>query len=464
MGAPAVASWAGGRLDIFVRGTDHQLWRRSYQGGWSGWQLAVSGPVASGPSAVSGASGRVELFASRADQHLYHAVAKPATDVGTLGGRYSQATAVSGNIIVGNADTAAGQTHAFAYDLGAASPKMIDLGTLPGSGSSSAVAVSANIVVGNTAQTAACGQRGQPGCVLGHAFVYDLAAASPKMRDLGTLGGSYSQATAISGNIIVGASATATGQVHAFVYDLGSVAPKMRDLGTLGSGYSQATAVSGNLIVGNSRPAHDVYYDHAFVYDLGASSPQMRDLGMPAGSVASSAVAVSGNIVAVNTMKLNSPDRAFAYDLAAAPTKMIDLGTLRGPSNGARATAVSGNIVVGNSDARTGSPGSQFHPFAYDLGAATPKMLDLGTLFDGVGPVNPPVAVSGNNVVGDSITATDYVHAFVYDLAAASPKMRDLGDLGGGYSEATAVSGNIAVGSSTTAEQNMHAIAWNLTK
>jgi hypothetical protein len=58
---------------VFVRGTDDNVWSRSYASGWSGWQVAIAGPVASGPSAVSWAAGRVDVFASRADQRVYHA-------------------------------------------------------------------------------------------------------------------------------------------------------------------------------------------------------------------------------------------------------------------------------------------------------------------------------------------------------------------------------------------------------
>ena len=36
--APAVASWASGRLDVFARGTDGALWHKWYDGNWSGWE------------------------------------------------------------------------------------------------------------------------------------------------------------------------------------------------------------------------------------------------------------------------------------------------------------------------------------------------------------------------------------------------------------------------------------------
>src|SRR5262249_31734082 len=60
-----------------------------------------------------------------------------------------------------------------------------------------------------------------------HAFLY----ADGRMRDLGTLGGTFSEATGISsdGTIVVGNSTTAAGETHAFVYTRG----KMVDLNDL---------------------------------------------------------------------------------------------------------------------------------------------------------------------------------------------------------------------------------------
>jgi hypothetical protein len=68
-----VTSTGSGRLDVFARGTDDNVWSRSYTGTWSGWQVAIAGPVASGPSVVSWAAGRVDVFATQVDQHVYHA-------------------------------------------------------------------------------------------------------------------------------------------------------------------------------------------------------------------------------------------------------------------------------------------------------------------------------------------------------------------------------------------------------
>jgi probable HAF family extracellular repeat protein len=113
----------------------------------------------------------------------------------------------------------------------------------------------------------------------GHAFAYDLGAASPAMVDLGTLGGSNSAATAVRAHVVVGFSYTAGNEEHAFAYDLASPSPTMRDLGTLGGTSSHAAPVSGSVVVVGSSTTAGGIESHAFAYDLSAPQRAMRDLG-----------------------------------------------------------------------------------------------------------------------------------------------------------------------------------------
>jgi probable HAF family extracellular repeat protein len=292
----------------------------------------------------------------------------------------------------------------------------------------------------------------------------------------------------VSGNIIVGAASTASGPQHAFAYDLGAASPKMRDLGTLGGHSSIAYAVSGNIIVGTSDTAAG--QPHAFAYDLGAASPKMRDLGAfpvspdprwpPGAGVSSEALAVNGNIVVGTSMTTAHQQHAFAYDLGATSPTMRDLGTLGGIDS--RPAAVSGTIIVGSSStepgncSRGGPEGCGRHAFAYALTGATPEMRDLGVL-GGTG-TSQAAAVSGNIIVGSSSTAREDsegstaagAHGFYYDLRAVTPQMRVLGDLrsasspgpGRVWTGAGAVSGNIVVGVSTAPDGKDHAVAWRL--
>jgi len=125
------------------------------------------------------------------------------TDLGTLGGANSFATAVSGDTVVGYSDTAtAGVQDAFAYDLRTGT--MIDLGTFGGNTQSTAVAVSGEIVCGYASN----------GNVPNHAWAYNLGTRTATV--LPTLGGP--SATAIGVNqegVIVGNAELSVGLGHA---------------------------------------------------------------------------------------------------------------------------------------------------------------------------------------------------------------------------------------------------------
>ncbi|HEU5202674.1 MAG TPA: hypothetical protein VFU17_00110 [Candidatus Limnocylindrales bacterium] len=69
--SPAVSSWASGRLDVFVRGTDSALWHKWWQNGWSGWE-SLGGVLTSGPAAVSWGNGRIDVFVRGTDSALWH--------------------------------------------------------------------------------------------------------------------------------------------------------------------------------------------------------------------------------------------------------------------------------------------------------------------------------------------------------------------------------------------------------
>ncbi len=71
VGGPDVASWSAGRLDVFARGTDNQLWHRFWAGSsWSGWE-ALGGVLTSDPTAVSRGPGIVDVFVRGADGQLW---------------------------------------------------------------------------------------------------------------------------------------------------------------------------------------------------------------------------------------------------------------------------------------------------------------------------------------------------------------------------------------------------------
>jgi probable HAF family extracellular repeat protein len=116
-------------------------------------------------------------------------------DLGTLGGRWSEAWGVSadGSVVVGSAQNAAGQWRAFRWT---AAGGMQDLGTLGGDSSwARGVSADGSVVVGRAANAA--GQW--------RAFRWTAAGG---MEDLGTLGGYWSEARGVSadGSVVVGIS------------------------------------------------------------------------------------------------------------------------------------------------------------------------------------------------------------------------------------------------------------------
>jgi probable HAF family extracellular repeat protein len=140
-------------------------------------------------------------------------------DLGTLGGRESEALAINdAGVVVGWADTPTGR-HAFRYESGA----MTDLGTLGGATSIASGINSAGTIVG--AADRADGSR--------RAFM--LAGAG--MIDLGTLGGASSEALAVNdAGQVVGGADSEHGR-RAFVFSDGA----MHDL----NGYLSAPLPSG---------------------------------------------------------------------------------------------------------------------------------------------------------------------------------------------------------------------------
>jgi hypothetical protein len=69
---PDAASWASNRLDVFVKGTDNQLWHKWWDGTrWNGWE-PLGGQLTSDPTAVSWGLNRIDVFAKGTDNQLWH--------------------------------------------------------------------------------------------------------------------------------------------------------------------------------------------------------------------------------------------------------------------------------------------------------------------------------------------------------------------------------------------------------
>lgn len=150
-----------------------------------------------------------------------------------------------------------GGAHAFLYTDG----EVRDLGTLGGSYSSGSGISDLGMVAGSSAPAS-----NMPGI----AFVY----ANGTMRSLGTLpGGSTSGAARINdGGQVAGAADTRLGETHAILAD----SRGLRDLGTLGGAVSYGADINAaGHMVGASTIGDDELETHAFLYRDGV----MTDLG-----------------------------------------------------------------------------------------------------------------------------------------------------------------------------------------
>lgn len=366
----------------------------------------------------------------------------PVTDLGGLA-----AADVSGNLVAGVAEFG-WETHAAAWNA-ATGAGPLDLGVLggdPGWSYSYAVAVDGSIVIGDSSTSYEEGNRYSGG---DHVFAIDLSAPSPVMKDLGTLGGYHSHATAVAGKTVVGYSMRLDWSTAAFAYDL--TTSTMTDLGELGGGDACPCDIEGRIVVGWSRDFD--WNVHAFICDLSAPAPQIVPLP-DNGSTWSTARAVSGNLVFGEI-----GNNVVAWDISdLAHPRIIDLGPGVAFDDifmeNEFGRVMDGKIAVGLALRSDGV----YTAAAWDLSnLGQPVRYDLAILPGGTRAV--PKSISGKLIVGEAFDADGVARAVAWQLGTAG--LIDLGTLGGPSSIAWAVDGGRIVGQAD-ATDGSHAAVWTI--
>jgi probable HAF family extracellular repeat protein len=324
---------------------------------------------------------------------LHAAFTFTVTDLGTLGGTESHASAVNDyGQVAGRATTPFGVLRAFGYSGGV----MSDLGTLGGDYSSATGINDQAQIVGESATSANAT----------HAFSF----AHGVMTDLGTLGGNSSSANAINNNgLIVGVSTISYGVQRAFLFANGA----MYDLGTLGGDYSTATAISdNNVIVGTSGSTNPPNPDNGNDYGFEFVDGRMQNLaafgGPSALYVFPGCINISGQIAGAYTISIGEIGLA-SFICQGGSTAYLGSGIVesflaKGMNNG--------GWIVGSYQSLLA--GSLQYGFLYAGGMT----YDLNTLVDlsssSFAHLSDATAISNTGyIVGTGATKSGNLHAFL---------------------------------------------------
>jgi probable HAF family extracellular repeat protein len=296
-------------------------------------------------------------------------------------------------------------------------------------------------------------------------FAQGSAADSHRQRapkDLGTLGGTQSQAASIDSEWNIVGSSNLTGDLaaHAFLSPEGE---RLKDLGVL-SGGTNSTGVGssdeGERVAGTSEYLDPIngLVSHPFLYAKGV----MTDLGTLGGAIAqATGIGGGGRVVGLSLLSDGATTHAFLYN--AKTSLMTDLGTLPNPTIvNSQALGISslGLFVAGTSDTANSDTAGNTITDAVVWNHKN-VITDLGNLGGSLAQAN---AVNDWGVaVGVGVNASGNYDAFVSKVGGG---LIDIGTLGGSASSAQAINDwGVVVGySNTTTDADVHAFVWTAAK
>ncbi len=286
------------------------------------------------------------------------------------------------------------------------------------------------------------------------------------LTDLGTLGGSWSQAAAINAWGQVAGSSGISGDTagHAFRTARNRpINPLTDDLGTLIGTNSAATAINAwGQVVGSSYSLADPHAPRAFrTAPNRPINPATDDLGTLGSNFALAAgINIFGQAVGTSALGGIAYIHAFrtAHNRAINPAT-DDLGTLGNPDSHATGINFFGQ-VVGYS---INSSGAHYHAFrAAPNRPINPATDDLGTLG---GTDSSAAAINDfGQVAGWSTNSGGYTHAFrTAANSVINPATDDLGILGGSLSQAAGLDdyGQVVGFASTNGDNAQHAFLYS---